>query len=473
MSDLAAQTLLDDPRIAQAKTLIAQALADAQGRIDGTRPADPQRAQAFNEQLERFGQLRGGKLWYPYIGSGIGRGALVELTDGSVKYDMINGIGVHGLGHSDPGMIAAAIDGALGDTMMQGNLQANLDSMQLCDEILKLAKAGGSKLEHCFLTTSGAMANENALKIIFQKHAPADRIIAFSHCFSGRTMALASVTDKAAYRDGIPDALRVSYLPYFKSDDPDKSIDSALTHLRSHLARYKGRVAGVMFELVQGEGGYHAGDPRFFKALMAECKEQGVAVFADEIQTFGRTTQPFAFQHYGLGEYIDVVAMGKMSQVCATLFSDEYKPRPGLISQTFTGATPQIHTALEIIDRMQREAWFGADGRIEKVRAGFEKRLAQLHQKHPTLIGGELFGVGSMLAFQVFGGAADKTTAFLNRLFANGVIAFVCGSVSSGSRVRFLPPVSVITDEDIDAVCAIVDQTLIEVDEELTAKQEA
>lgn len=470
MPPLNAETFHQDPRLAQAKQLIADALADAQSEIDGVRPADPARAESFAAMLEQFGKLRG-KLWYPYIGSGIGRGPLVELADGSVKFDMINGIGVHGLGHSDPGLIAAGIDGAVGDTVMQGNLQANADGMTLCEELLKIANAHGAQLDHCFLTTSGAMANENALKMIFQKHAPAGHVVAFSKCFTGRTMALAAVTDKAAYRDGLPDTLNAHYLPYVDHDDVDKSIASALKHLRLHLARHKDKVAAVMFELVQGEGGYVAGDARFHEALMKECKEQGLAVFADEIQTFGRTSRPFAFQHFGLDKYIDVLTVGKMSQVCATLYKTEYTPRPGLVSQTFTGSTPQIHAALEVLRRMAGGDWFGDSGTNMTVRARFEKRILALHDKHPDLIGGELFGIGTMMAFQVHDGSADKTRATLNALFDNGVIAFVCGS--NPFRVRFLPPASVMTEEHVDAVCAILESTLVQVAQAFAEKQEA
>ncbi|MEM9416578.1 MAG: aminotransferase class III-fold pyridoxal phosphate-dependent enzyme [Planctomycetota bacterium] len=470
MPDLAADTFHADPRVAQAKQLIAEALADAQRPLAGVRPADPGRADAFSAMLEDFGKLRG-KLWYPYIGSGIGRGPLVELMDGSVKYDMINGIGVHGLGHSDPALIAAGIDGAMGDTVMQGNLQANTDSIRLCDEMLKLANAHGAALDHCFLTTSGAMANENALKIIFQKHAPAYRIVAFSKCFTGRTLALASVTDKAAYRDGIPEALSVNYLPYVKLDDVDKSIESALKHLRLHLDRHKGKVAAVMFELVQGEGGYNAGDAKFHRALMTECKEQGLAVFVDEIQTFGRSLRPFAFQHYGLDEFVDVVSVGKMSQVCATLYKADYAPRPGLVSQTFTGSSPQIHAALEVLGRMKAENWFGDDGCNATIRAAFAKGIADLSAKHPDLIDGTLHGLGTMMAFQVFDGSADKTRATLNALYENGVIAFVCGG--GPYRVRFLPPASVMTQKDVADVCGILGDTLVQVERELAQKQEA
>src|SRR5436190_703501 len=138
-------------------------------------------------------------------GSGFGSGCLVELADGSVKYDMISGIGVHGLGHGNPILVAAGLEAALQDTVMQGNLQQNVESARLSRELLDVARAeGGQRLAHVFLSSSGATANENALKILFQKKSPASRLRAFEHAFAGRTMALAPITDKAAYRAGLP-----------------------------------------------------------------------------------------------------------------------------------------------------------------------------------------------------------------------------------------------------------------------------
>lgn len=458
---LAAHRLAADPRVAEAKKLLAAALADAQQGLSGVRAADPDRAEQLKPVYGEFARLRGGALPLNYLGSGIGRGALVELLDGSVKYDLINGIGVHGLGHSDAGLLAAGVDGALGDTVMQGNLQQNGESKDLCADLVAIANQNGAKLNHCFLTTAGSMANENAIKLVFQKHAPATHLIAFRQNFSGRTLAQASITDKAAYRDGLPESLRVHYLPFFKAGDKQKSIDSALKHLRLHLQRYPGKIAGAMFEMVQGEGGYNAGDADFFRALMTECRANHVAVLVDEIQSFGRTSQPLAFQHYGLDDLVDVVSVGKMTQVCATLFTDAYVPRPGLISQTFTGATTQIFAAREVLRRMQGEKWFGQRGLNLTIRAKFADRFAALHRKHPGLIGAELFGVGAMIGFEVFGGDADKTKQVMATLYDRGVIAYLCGGAPM--RLRFLPPVSKLTDADIDAIMAIAEQALEQV----------
>lgn len=461
MPDLAAQQLHADPRLEQARQLIADALAEAQQSLDQPKPADPARAQAYQQQLDAFAKLRGGALPIPYLGSGLGKGALVELLDGSVKYDMICGIGVHGLGHSDAGLMNAGLDGALADTVMQGNLQQNAESAALCDDLVERACRHGAKLEHCFLTTSGSMANDNAMKILFQKHAPADRVMAFGKCFTGRTMAMASVTDKAAYRDGLPESVKVGYLPFYKPEDKQKSIDSTISHLDNHVARYAGRVAGVMFEMIQGEGGYNAGDAEYFHAVMSRCKEHGLGVWVDEIQSFGRTSKPFSFQHYGLDEYVDVVSVGKMTQVCATLFTSDYNPRPGLISQTFTGASSQIFAAREVLKRLDDCKVFGDDGLNATYRKRFADQLQAIHQRHPDKLGPALFGEGTMIGFEVFNGGADQTKAVMNRLYDLGVIAFLCGS--DPLRMRFLPPVSVMRESDVEAVCAILEQAILDV----------
>ena len=461
MANLASEQLHSDPRLAQARQLIAEALIDAQQRLDGPKPADPARQAAYRQQLDEFAELRGGVLPIPYLGSGLGKGPLVELLDGSVKYDMICGIGVHGLGHSDSGLIAAGIDGALADAVMQGNLQQNAESASLCDDLVERACRHGAKLEHCFLTTSGSMANDNALKILFQKHAPADRLMAFGKCFTGRTMAMASVTDKAAYRDGLPETVKVGYLPFYKPADLTKSIDSTIKHLDNHLDRYAGRVAGVMFEMIQGEGGYNAGHADYFRAVMSHCKANGLGIWVDEIQSFGRTSTPFAFQHYGLDEYVDIVSVGKMTQVCATLFTNHYNPRPGLISQTFTGASSQIFAAREVLKRLDDQHVFGGAGLNMTYRRLFADRFEAIHQRHPDKLGEGLFGVGSMIGFEVFNGHVDRTKAVMNRLYDLGVIAFVCGG--DPLRLRFLPPVSVMAEHDVDAVCLILEQSLVDI----------
>lgn len=450
---LVAQELKNDPRITQAKQLLIEAVRAHQTKLTGIRPPNPSLKQDYAELITSFTSSRGNKLWFPFLGSGIGNGVLVELCDGSVKYDFINGIGPHYLGHSNPDLVAAAIDAAIGDTIMQGNLQQNIDTVELAALLTK-----ASKLDHCFLTTSGAMANENAIKIAFQKRQPANRIFAFNHCFAGRTWTLSQITDKPSFRDGLPLNVFVDYIPFFDYRHPEESTQKAVEVLKGHLARYPKQHAIMLAELVQGEHGFYPGSKEFFVALFKILKEHNVTILADEIQTFGRTSQLFAFQHFGLEEYVDIVSIGKLSQVCATLFNKEHCPRAGLLSQTFTGSTSAIHAGKFIIHHLLSGGYFGSKGKISQIFEHFSRNLADIAKRHPELIQGP-YGIGAMIAFTPYNGDPKRVTQFVHALYEAGVIGFIAGD--SPMRVRFLVPAGAVTSADIDNVTKIVEQTLL------------
>ncbi len=165
-------TMKSDPRLVEAKRLLAELLDEKTSHIDHIRPADPSRQAAYKDLLERLATARGGATYFPYLSSGLGNGPYVELADGSIKLDFIGGIGVHGLGHNSRLLLDASIDSALEDTVMQGNLQQNPITVTMCEKLLNLANTTGASLKHCMISTSGAMANENALKIAFHNRFP-------------------------------------------------------------------------------------------------------------------------------------------------------------------------------------------------------------------------------------------------------------------------------------------------------------
>lgn len=452
-AQLAADALAADPRVAQAKQLLLEAVADHQGRINGLRPASQTLRDSYQKQLERFAEQRGGKLWYPYLGSGLGKGCLVELADGSVKYDMIGGIGVHYFGHNHPQVMSGSIDAAIGNTIQQGHLMQNRESQELCERLVEL-----SGLDHCFLSTTGAMANENAFKIAFQKKHPADRILAFTGNFAGRTMAISQVTDKPKYRAGLPASLRVDYIPFYDASRPEESTQETLKALHAHISRYPGQHAFILAELVQGEGGFYPGSEDYFKRIFGLCREHGIAVIADEVQTFGRTPQLFAFRHFKLEDYVDLVTIGKLSQTCATLYRADFKPKPGLLSQTFTSTGVAIRSSLTILDELTNGTYYGEGGRVKAVHQRFTQRFEEIRSRHPSLIQGP-YGIGAMVAFQPYDGDSQRVLDFSQALFQAGIISFTTGA--NPMRIRFLVPAMVIGDEDIDAVCRILEETLV------------
>ncbi|HRD56235.1 MAG TPA: aminotransferase class III-fold pyridoxal phosphate-dependent enzyme [Parachlamydiaceae bacterium] len=451
---LIAQALLKDARIEEAKKLILHALKEQQEKIKKPKPADPLLKDEYEKILEAFKEMRGQKLYFPYIGSGIGNGSLVELLDGSIKYDFISGIGPHYFGHSNLEVVSELLTAALSDTVMQGNLQQNIEPLEFGELLTK-----ATDLPHCFLTSSGAMANENALKIAFQKNFPRNRLLSFEKCFAGRTLALSQLTDKPAFREGLPLNYDVDYIPFYDAKEPHDSIKKSVAALKKHLTRYPKQHAAMCFEFVQGEGGFNVGTQEFFITLMKILKEHDIAIFADEVQTFGRTEELFAFQYFGLAEYVDIVSFGKLSQVCGTLFTREFNPKPGLLSQTFISSTAALKAGSYMIRFMLNKGFFGSKGKIAEIHRYFKQKLEDLSHKYPNLIQGP-FGIGTMIAFTPFHGDAVKTAEFIQKLFQNGVISFVAGA--NPTRVRFLIPADFITLQDIDEALKIVEETLLE-----------
>jgi 4-aminobutyrate aminotransferase-like enzyme len=456
-SGLTSTRLMSDPRVAQAKALLAAALNEHSQTVNAVRSAKPELVAKYQDELARLAVARGGAPYFPYISSGIGNGPFVELGDGSVKLDFIVGIGVHGMGHSHPAMLAATVEAGLEDTVMQGNLQHNSGSLALCERLLGLANQHGAQLDHCLLSTSGAMANENSLKIAFHNRFPASRVICLDNCFAGRSLALAQLTDRPAYRAGLPKTLDVDFIPMFHPSDPEGTTLGAIETLKKLLARHPGEYACLWLELVAGEGGYYPGTKPYFEELCKICRAHKVLVIFDEVQTFSRLSQPFAFQHFGLDEYADLVTLGKITQVCATLYGDGLKPKGPVLSQTFTGATASIRCGLAVLDALESNRCFGKDGWNIRRHDYFKGKLEQLARKYPGKLCGP-YGEGMMIAFTPGSGGADEAKEMLMRLYDLGLMGFLAGS--NPNRIRFLPPPGVTTEEHIDLACDIIEHAL-------------
>jgi 4-aminobutyrate aminotransferase-like enzyme len=466
------QDLRHSPAVKDAiDTLVSEVMQRA-ARLTGVRGPSAALQQTYEELMKRAGEVRGRGLLYPYIGSGLGNGTLVELADGSVKWDMICGIGVHFFGHSDPDLLAASLRGSLDDTLKQGNLQSTFEPYAFCETLVAEARRN-SRLRYAYATTSGVMANENALKVCYQKHAPASRVIAFKDCFMGRTVTMSQIGDAAAYRIGVPLTTAVDYLPFFDPVEAQavgktRYIDGAVRKLRESIERYPGQHACFIFELVQGEGGFNVGDRDFFKALMDVCKQHRIAVWDDEIQTFGRLPRMFAFELFDLGEYVDVLTVGKMTQACATLFSEDYNPGPGLLSGTFLGEGVSFRVGQRTIERLRDGGYYGDRGRIADHFGLFREQVKALAARRPEwfpavpelpdIVG----GIGGMMRFTPFGGDKDKIVKACRAIFDEGVVLFYCGH--GPYHLRVLPPLGIMREEDWPEVFGCIERGLAKVE---------
>ncbi len=429
--------------------------------IQGPRPPIPEHKKNSDLLLEKSAKSRGRALYYPYVGTGIGRGPYVELEDGSVKLDLIIGIGVHLFGHSYAPLLRAALRGAMSDITNQGNLQPNHEYVQLGETLSALA-AKNSRLKHAWITTCGSRANEKALKIVRQKNTPRKMVIAMEKAFAGRTTMMAEITDNPDYKQGLPSYCEVLRVPFLDKKDPTSS-EKALRIFKEHLARFGNDISAFMFEIVQGEGGFRAGTREYFLPMLELCRENKIAVWADEIQTFSRTGELFAFETLDIGQYIDVCTVAKVLQVAATLYTEEYNPKPGLIAGTFSGSSAALSTALEVLNQLSTGGYFGAGGKVESLNKKFVGMLRDLETGSCKGLIEDSGGLGLMIATTPFGGDKDKVQLLLKTLFANGLISFGCGR--DPYRIRFLLPM-ILGDKDIQVAKEILEKSLLQVAKE-------
>jgi acetylornithine aminotransferase len=482
-------------------TLVGEVRAKS-AMITDARPPVAALKQTYDDLLARAAAVRGKPLLYPFLGSGVGNGPLVELADGSVKWDMVCGIGVNFFGHSDPDLTEAALRGGLDDVVKHGNLTSNFEAYQFGETLLKEASRH-SRLRHAYVSTSGAMANENALKVclhrLYQRHCegtaandptkllanftPTPRVLAFRDCFMGRSTTMAQIGDSHAGREGLPNVIHVDYMPFWDEAAAERMgpgvqgrtrfIDAALARLQEYTDRYPGAHACFIFEIVQGEGGFNVADRDYIKALMEFCKARKIAVWDDEIQTFGRLPRMFAYEHFDLGDYVDVFCVGKMTMACATLWTSDFNPKTNLLSGTFTGEGSSFRVGTRVIERLRDSASYDSgdaatQGQFSRHHALFRHHCGSLIAKHPEWFppvdalggGGErlMGGLGGMMRFTPFAGDKAKVTNACKAMFDEGVITFQCGH--GPYHVRLLPPLPAMRDDHWPRVFSCIERGL-------------
>ena len=429
-----------------------------QQKIDHIKPADEDKKELLAKKLKEYEQLKGRGFFYNFMASGRGHGPFVEMIDGSIKYDLINAIGVNLLGHSHPIYIKANLEAATSDTMMTGNLLSYQEPYELSKVLLDSVK--NSRLKHFWFSCSGSFSGDTALKILWQKKAPNYRLIAFQKSFAGRSIAMQDVTYNQAYREGMPQSIQVDHVPHFNYKDPENSLKNTITALDKLIETNGNSYCAMTIELIQGEAGFIFGTKEYYEGVFQWAKKHGIYVWVDEVQSFARTHQMFAFQMFGLDQYVDVVTIGKVLQAAGTFYTEELNPKPGLIAGTFNGSVASMNAGKASIRYLHEGNFYGENGRIKELEDKFKaqfKRLAEGSCKGKIPYYG---GVGTMLSFEVGDASNDTTNKFMKKLFDNGIITFSAGK--EPTRVRFLLPLPLL-DEHIQEIFSILEKTILEV----------
>lgn len=428
-----------------------------QQKYMGIKKADEDKKHLIEEKLSHYSKNRGKGFFYNYLSSGRGHGPFTELIDGSIKYDLINGIGPNILGHSHPLYIKAHLEAALSDTVMCGNLQPYPEAAAITEALVKNVSAK-SKLRHFWFTGSGSFANDLALKLIWQKKAPNYRVIACTKAFAGRSVATQDITYNASYREGMKHTIDVDHVPHFNQANPENALKETLDALNEVVKKHPNQHCALMMEIIQGEGGFIYGDKNYYVEIFKWAKAHNLYIWIDEVQTFARTRELFAFQCLGLDEYVDIVTVGKALQVCGTLFSEELNPKPGLIAGTFNGAVSSLNAGEKIIRYLTEGNFYGDNGKIAHIEKAFISKLQHLSKTTCQGKIGYVGGIGTMIAFEVGDSSSALTTTFVKALFDNGIIAFTAGN--NPTRVRLLLPVC-LTDEHIEEIFKVIETTIL------------
>ncbi|MBA1230718.1 aspartate aminotransferase family protein [Pseudomonas viridiflava] len=239
-----------------------------------------------------------------------GCNAEVWDTDGKRYIDFVGGIGVLNLGHCNPQVVQAIQEQATKLTHYCFNATPHAPYVRFMEQLTQFVPV--SYPLSGMLTNSGAEAAENALKIV-RGATGRTAVVAFDGGFHGRTLATLNLNGKVA-----PYKQKVGVLPGPVFHIPFPSKDNGVTTEQALKAMDRlfsveidvNDIACVIFEPVQGEGGFLAMEPDFAKALRTFCTEKGIVLIADEIQSgFGRTGQRFAFSRLGIEP--DLILLGK------------------------------------------------------------------------------------------------------------------------------------------------------------------
>ena len=268
------------------------------------------------------------------------KGIVVTDDKGQEYLDFYGGHAVISIGHAHP-LYVQRLKDQLNKIGFYSNAVQNPLQVELATKLGRLSNCVDYNL---FLCNSGAEANENALKLAsFQTGK--SRVIAFNNSFHGRTSAAVATTDNQKINAPINKQQKVTFLPF-----------NDITAFENEIE--KGDVCAVILEAIQGVGGLDEPSSEFFRQVERLCKENGVVLIADEVQSgFGRSGKFFAYQHHEIHPDIITIAkgMGNGFPVGGVLIHESIKASYGQLGTTFGGNHLACVATLAVLEVFEKE----------------------------------------------------------------------------------------------------------------------
>ena len=341
------------------------------------------------------------------------KGVHVYDTEDQEYLDLYGGHAVISIGHNHP-EYSKRIKNQLDKIGFYSNAIQNPLQVELANLLEAQSQCNGYQL---FLCSSGAEANENALKLA-SFYTGKKRVIAFKNAFHGRTSAAVASTDNQKINAPLNAQQKVTFLPF----NDAKALEKELA---------KGDVCAVIFESIQGVGGLDEPSEAFVYQMEALCKQYNTCLIADEVQAgFGRTGTFFGFQKYNIQPHIISMAkgMGNGFPVGGIFIHPSIKPAYGMLGTTFGGNHLACVATLAVLETLEKE---NLQHNAAQMGAYFKEQAQQLPKIQKIKGRGLMLG----LEFDFEVGELRKKLIYDHRIFTGGA--------SNKKLIRILPPLTI------------------------------
>lgn len=389
-----------------------------------------------------------------------------ELWDveGKRYIDFGSGIAVVNTGHSHPKVVAAVkaqLDN-FSHTCM--TITPYESAVKLAEKLVK-AVPGNTPKKAMFVTT-GAEAVENAVKIA-RSYTGRTGVIAFNGGFHGRTLLTVGLTGKVQpYKAGFgpfpAEIYHVAYPNELLGVSEDDSFETLNQLFKCDID--PNRVAAIIIECVQGEGGFYPAPASFLQKLRELCDQKGIMLICDEIQTgFARTGRMFAHDYAGIEADLVTMAkgLGGGYPISAVVGKAEIMdaPQPGGLGGTYAGSPLGCAAGLAVFDAIEEEKLCD---RALALGERMVNHLKDIKAEHPAIVG-DIRNLGAMIALELVKDGdmkkpdSDLTKAICAKAAEKGLILLSCGT--RANVIRFLPPLTTemeIIDEGMALLKAVI-----------------
>jgi predicted acetylornithine/succinylornithine family transaminase len=363
-----------------------------------------------------------------------GKGLKVWDLEGNEYLDFFPGWAVSGLGHCHP-KVVNAVRNYLKKIIHVPNNYYNMLQGKLAQKIVENSFEG-----KVFFCNSGAEANEAAIKLVraYGSQKQKYEIITVENAFHGRTLATITATGQEKYQKGFEP------LPEGFKKVPFNDIKALEDGISS-------KTAGVLLELIQGEGGINVAEQDYIKKIRKICQDQDLVLILDEVQTgMGRTGKMFCFEHYGVKP--DIMTLAKSlggglpigAMVASMKLADVLKP--GMHASTFGGSPVACSASLAVFEAIKREKLLSNTEKMGRYLAG---RLEELKKKKSVIK--EIRGKGLMIGVELNIEGKDIVEKCLKeKLLIN---------CTHGNVLRLMPGM-IVTKKEIDRAIEVLNKAI-------------